>query len=152
MKHVDLTHEELLVAGIVGVMRQADALKRQRPSAHGYDEKDPWTKHVEGAAAEMAVAKVTNRYWSPLKAGALYGGPVDVGRMIQVRQTKRGDGCLLLHRSDADDHVFVLVIGSPPSFDVVGWIKAKDGKRPEFWRTFTGRPAFFVPQEALRPV
>ena len=32
-----------------------------------------------------------------------------------------------------------------------GWIKAEDGKKPEYWKEHVkNRPAFFVPQSALK--
>ena len=46
-----------------------------------------------------------------------------------------------------------LASGTAPTFKLRGWIRARDGKPPEFWRDPTqGRPAFFVPAAALRPM
>jgi hypothetical protein len=97
----------------------------------------------------MALAKLLNVFWS----GAI--GDLrakDAGR-LQVRSTSRSDGCLILHDKDPDDDVFVLAIGFSPTFKFRGWITGKSGKDKAYWRDpIGGRPAYFVPQSALRPV
>ena len=147
MTAVRLTDEELEFAAIAGAIQQARARAVGLAHSYGYNG-DGWGVHIEGTAAELAVAKALNRYYVP----ALHPqrkGEADVGP-YQVRSTERRDGCLILHPEDASDEIVFLVIGRAPDFDVVGWICAVDGKRPEFWQTYTGRPAYFVPQSALR--
>src|SRR5262245_14237971 len=139
---------ELLQAAIVGSQRQVKRLREGMHDAHGYNG-DGWSIHIEGAAAEMAYAKATNRYWSVPVADDFRSVPGDVGT-VQIRSTPRPNGCLILHPGDRDDAPFVLAIGRAPAFDFVGWGYAGDLKRREYWREDTGRPAFFVPQDALR--
>jgi hypothetical protein len=57
-----------------------------------------------------------------------------------------------VHDRDKDDDLFILVTGTAPSFRIAGCIMGRDAKRSEFWRTDTGRPAYFVPQDVLTPL
>jgi hypothetical protein len=142
----------MLVAAGVASLRQAQNLAFGRRDKHGAptDPAEAYRIHLLGAAGEVAVAE---------RLGIFYDGALgrmqaaDVGH-VQVRTTKHSHGCLILHPEDPDDDVYVLVTGDPPSLRLVGRIRGRDGKRPEFWRdpTSKGRPAFFVPQEALRPL
>lgn len=146
---VTLDHDESDFAAYVGLRRSSEAMRLGRQHRFGGNA-DRWGNDVEGAAAELAVAKALDHYWQPLAADPA-SLPGDVGR-LQVRQTKRADGCLILHESDPDDAPFILVTGAVPTFTLAGWLWGREGKRPEHWRTSTGRPAFFVPQSALRAV
>lgn len=146
---VELTPLEMELAATAGIMRRIEGRKRGRPEPWG-EPPDGWGADIEGAGAEMALAKVLGRYW----AGAVVEDPReldgDVGQRVQVRHTPRRNGCLLLHPTDPDDHAFVLVVGAMPTYRIIGWLYARQGKRESYWRTDTGRPAFFVPQGALR--
>jgi hypothetical protein len=148
MAEVELTPPELLLAGIAGVMRQVSAITHGRPPAYSHDDKDPWTPHIEGAASEMATAKYLDRFWSPLASGRLSDLPGDVSTRVQVRSTSRSDGCLIVHPSDHDDHLFYLVLTDDlPRCTIVGSLRGRDAKQGRFWRTQGVRhPAFFVPQ------
>lgn len=139
------------MAAAAGCQRNIQALARRRPDTHGKDVAalgGGWNLHVEGACAELAVAKLEGCYWEPVWR------QIDRDRDDlsgwQVRSTSRPNGSLLLHAEDPDAGRFVLVVGLAPKFQVVGWTLGKLGKRPEFWRTDTGRPAFFVPPSALQ--
>jgi len=127
--------------------RQIEALRQHRPDRHGFDGEDGWTIHIEGAAGEMAVAKLRNRYWNGSVNTFKTGG--DVGA-VQVRTRSKAHYDLIVRDDDRNDDAFFLVIGSIPVFDVVGWIKGRDAKRPEWLQTYGERPpAYFVPQSAL---
>ncbi len=67
-----------------------------------------------------------------------------------IRSTARERGCLLLHPDDDSKEQFVLLIGYGHTWGIAGWCYGADGQCPRYWRTDTGRPAFFVPQRALR--
>jgi hypothetical protein len=153
MTGVRLDGTELLLGGFVGVLRQVSALGHGRQDRYGAEAGDPWSMHIEGACAEMAVAKYLGRYWQPLaERGYLSLVPADIGRSIQVRSTDRPGGCLIIHPDDEDEHLFYLVIRlGAPRYTIAGWLRGRAGKRPEFWREDRGvrHPAFFVPQSAL---
>lgn len=145
---VRLTWSEVLIGATIGVQRQLEALTQGRPDAHGFDGSDGWTKHIEGACGELAAAKVLDLHWGGTVNTFKEGG--DVGEHIQVRTRSRLDYDLLVREDDPDDAVFVLVVGQVPTFQVVGWIRGRDAKRPEWVKRYGGRPAaYFVPQVSL---
>lgn len=150
MIRVSLTDYELRLAAHAGVERQLEALRLGRQDNHGFAGAG-WDLHIEGACAEVAVAKATGRYWDAVvrRPEDLAG---DVGRGLQVRSTRRSNGCLIIHPTDPDEAAFVLVVAAPPAFNIIGWIRGREAKRDEWWREDTGRPAFFVPQGGLTDV
>jgi len=153
MKRVTLTPEELRFAASVGVDHVIERIVKERRNTFGRPDGLKFDFAICGMFAELAVAKLLSIDWpSP-------GFRFDVGE-YQVRSTERENGCLILHREhfpdgtpyDRDDDLFILVVGKAPTFDVIGFIRGKDGKRKEFWKRLIRRPAFFVPQEALTPI
>ena len=147
---VTLTSPEVQYAAYVGTQRRVSAIANQRGDRYGTPFRDPWSIDIEAAAAELAFAKARDRYWQPLAddPNTLTG---DVGR-VQIRSTHRTNGCLITHPTDPDNAPFVLAIGQIPTYTFVGWLWGRETKHQQWWRTDTGRPAFFVPQSALRPI
>ena len=146
---VKLTPHEQFLAHTVGHQRQLSALLHKRPEPYGAPDADPWENHAHAAGAEIAVARHLDRFWTPL-AERPSELPGDIGNGIQVRYTKHERGRLILHERDRDEHWFVLVRGTFPEFSIVGGIQGRGGKRREWWTDpGTGRPAFFVPDDAL---
>jgi len=148
---ITLTEFEMELAALVGTRRQIQNIFGGRKDAYGADYEDGWTSHIEGAAGEIAVAKWGDKFWNgnigDLKAD-------DVGSW-QVRTTTWQNGCLILHPDkDADDKVFFLATGLAPTFFLRGWLRARDGKKEEYWSDpqRRNRWAFFVPQSKLRPM
>lgn len=153
---VRLTREEVAYGALVGVHRQTSAIFRgARETVSGVGENGlGWTRHVEAALAELALAKFLDRFWDGAGDQRFRGSKLgDVGR-FQARSTSERDGHLIVRPHDSDADVFVLIVGSAPSFTLVGWTFGRDAKRPEFRCDPGGRgaPCFFVPQSALRPV
>ena len=145
---VSLTPSELYMAANVGCLRQCTNLRDGRKHRHGADPSQAWSNHIEGACGEAAVAKALGIYWN----GAIGNHKAkDVGKH-QVRTTSYPDGSLILHKDDPDEDLFLLVTGIAPDYEVRGWIQGFEGKNLKHWATHTGRPAFFVPQEALSPL
>lgn len=148
MTVVKLNWSEVILAGNVGLMRRISALKKTRDEPYGKPDLEPWGLDVDGAAAEMAVAKFADVFWS----GSIGRLDIDAGP-YQVRQTTLDYGCLILHDKDADSKPFVLVTGAAPVMNLRGWIWARDGKNSLYWEPEKGRtPCYFVPQHALRPM
>lgn len=149
MTQVTLSWFELFIAAQRGAMRQIEALKERRRDNHGFSG-DGWGVHIEGACGEMAWARVSDRYWNPVVKNP-YALPGDVGD-VQIRASKKDSAHLLLHESDPDDALFVLVTGEAPHFRIVGEILGREGKRQEWFGDpyGTNRPCFWVPQSALR--
>lgn len=149
---VRLTPGECRVAAFVGVLRQTDAVLGGRKHVSGGEERiiDPEWTHVQGVAAELAVAKLTNRF--PRFNLPLVAGTPDVGHSIEVRRNTRTSGRLVIRPNDPEDRIYVLVRGEYPLFDVVGWIRGADGKREEWLdNPYNNWPAYFIPAEALTP-
>lgn len=139
---------EVDLAAHVGIRRQIEALKANRPDKHGY-QGDGWSIHIHGAGGEMAFAKAAGLYWD----GSVntFKAPDLPGR-IQVR-TRSGVGGredLIVRAGDNDDDIFVLVVGMLPEFKVAGWITGFRAKSKDWVQTYGGRPsAYFVPRSAL---
>lgn len=136
------------MAANAGVMRNVQSLQKGRQNANGLSADLNWQVNIEGALGELALAKYLNTYYS---GKGFFRGPDLPG--LQVRTAAGSSHRLILHPGDSDGDVFVLVVGQPPTYRVVGWIVGREGKLPQFWdEPVRGRPAFFVPQEALNPI
>jgi hypothetical protein len=142
-------------AAQVAKLRQAAAIEKRRPSAHGYNENDPLAVHLVGAIAELAVSLVLNQPWHAFLDDLNISGqkPPDVGENVQVRSTKYKSGNLLLHPGDHEADIFVLVVVTDRDLRIVGWIEGKTGKNARYWgdKQNNKRPAFWVPQSDLNP-
>jgi len=146
---IRLAWYEVFMAATVGIKRQVEALKEQRPDRHGFKGLG-WDVHVEGAVGELAAAKAMNRFWSGSINTFKDGG--DVGT-IQVRTRSKEHYELIVRQDDADEDCFVLVVGTAPNYDVKGWILGRDAKQEQWSQTHGNRPAaFFVPQLELRDI
>jgi len=144
MIKVELTSWEMVQAAIAGVMRNIESHKLGREAGGPQDRM--WQRHVEGALGEAAVAKHVNVYWTG--KGELYD--FDVGN-FDVRTADAHHKRLILHPEDDDARNFWFVTGIMGSYQIHGWILGKKGKLGKYWQDpGTGRPAFFVPKEALQ--
>lgn len=151
MNDVRLSWSELRRAGHVGIDRYVRVLAARHSTDAYVPDHPEWEAHVLGAWGECVVAKVTDCYWIG-DLGRPDGGAGDVGSM-HVRTAARSDRKLILHDDDVDDEPFILVVPLRlPQFRIVGWCYGREGKLPVYWETFTGRPAYFVPQDVLRPL
>lgn len=144
---IDLTSSEILQGSLVGSMRQVENLKNGKRPTYGAGNSNDWQLHIEGALGEMAFAKFKDAYWSK---GSI--GDPDVGD-DQVRTGAKHTHNLILHPYDQDDARYYLLTGVNGCYRIWGWILGKDGKNENYWSDpLNGRPAFFVPKEALMPV
>ncbi len=146
---IKLTEFECRMAITIAVERCINSTFDGRKDNHGYDGSDSWDVNIEGACAELAVAKAINKYWpggvNTFKAPDLED--------IQVRWTPRKDGHLIVRKGDPDNDKFVLVIGKMPDYEVVGWIKGSDAKQERYLKNWGGRvPCYGVPQINLKPL
>ena len=77
---------------------------------------------------------------------------------LGIRSAPRRPRCdgdrLIVRLDDPDADLFVLVTGEAPQFQIRGWMRAVDAKRPEFFfKGFNGRSdAYFVPVNCLHSV
>ena len=144
---VTLSEEEMAFARDIGLKRRAES--RRMGLKETLPENDNGELHdICGAMAEYAYCIYRGRPWV---AGInTFKGP-DCGESTQVRWTWRLDGSLIVRPGDNPGHVYVLVTGSPPTFNIVGWIHGKDAMKDEFWRPDPLPAAWFVPQDRLTP-
>lgn len=144
---VTLNYSEMIQAGQIGVCRQAANVAKGLKDRYGASPEDGWSLHITGALGEVAVAKAYNLFWH----GTLgQYGATDVGGLVEVRTCLKPSHSLILHPDDADERPFVLVHVAAPVCTILGWTLGKRGKDQRFWRDpGTGRPAFFVPRDAL---
>lgn len=148
---ITLTEQELEYAAMIGAKRHYESVihgRKHNPPLKA-DDIGLWL-HIEGACGELAVAKWSGKYW---------GGDIctfkaaDIGERVQVRTRSKHDYDLIVRDNDNDEHAFILVTGVGIDFTLRGWIWGRDAKRPEFLKTYGGRPAaYFVPQSELRPM
>lgn len=107
---------------------------------------------AESSVAELMVARALGRKWlsDGLQPDRPEDGDVEGG--ISVRWTARTNGCLIVHEDEPDELISVLVVGHAPDCEIKGWLQTYEAKVPSYWRSNVRHPAFFVPQEALRPL
>src|SRR5262245_12661761 len=89
---------------------------------------DRWGSQIEGAAAEMAVAKHLNVFWDGGMDNFMTWG--DVGG-YEVRLRLEEDKDLYLNDRDESWKVFICVTGCIPTFKLWGWCHAEDGQTAE---------------------
>lgn len=152
MSVVALTDAEAEFAALVAFRRQIENLRRGRRNAHGAEVSRGWDYHVRGALGEAVVASWAGVPWS----GNLGDLSADDVGSLQVRTRARITDDLMIQPNDKADRRYLLVVPAPGvlTYRIVGWIMGRDGRDPQFWGDpyGTGRPAYWVPQAALRPM
>jgi hypothetical protein len=146
---VTITVPEYSWAAHAGVSRQHQNVLRGRVHANGcaagYD------PHVTGAVGEFVASLAVGVPWRG--PGQFRGEDLAGGHQLQVRATEHRNGRLILHPDDPDECPFVLATGGPLEWTVPGWVYGGDGKADDYWPgPHPQRPAFYVPQDRLRPV
>jgi hypothetical protein len=149
---VVISSDEVAQACTTGCIRNWTA-NSARDHKSSRDPANSWGINIEGAAAEIAVARTLGQYWT----GAIFDGDqnrADVGSKIGVRWTNYKDGHLILKESDSIEIDYVLVTGAIPNFQIRGYINGKDAKTDErFIRVGQGNEIqFWIPQEHLQPI
>jgi len=153
MIQVQLDATWLLLSGWVGLGRTVQSRKR------GWSERDGqkdntlrWNPTVEGAMAEAAVAQYLDAFWSGARFGSI--DKHDIGN-VEVRSTHHNEGHLHIYErnEDACPYVFVVTDFDALACNLIGWIYARDAKRPGWIREGRkGGACYWVPQSALRPM
>jgi hypothetical protein len=160
-----MTWSEVEVFSWIGVQRNIMGLRDNYKPGGGIGFEDTWTKNIEGAGAEAAVAKWRNVYWS----GTVGDTKADDVMAYQVRcngSRRLDDMCLRPEDKKHKDKVFISVLaGFTPlprfyRFTICGWILGRDGmqnevpgeNRPRWREGSPGRPfLWWVPRKALHP-
>lgn len=151
MVKIRLTENEFLLACHVACERRKVCIARNMGPKYGVSFRNmSWDTEILGCFGEIALAKYLNVYWS-----GVVDMSADVGGCIDVRTCIRADGnCdLILHDSDDNGRPFVSAHVIIATVELRGWVLAQDGKQKKYWRDpGTGRPAYFVPPIAFRPM
>lgn len=138
------------MAGNVGLARNLSSIMK----GHKHDppllnNSYAWMNHVEGAGAECTVAKHTGKFWDG-SFGTFTEKP-DVGP-YHVKWVMRKNGRLRIPLKRPPDAlaIFVLVRGSMPDYEMVGWLRAGEGMKDEYIDDPNNRGAeYFVNQDLL---
>jgi hypothetical protein len=143
------TWPEMVLAAQVGIMRTIHNIFKGTHKPLHAQNGDRWGYDIEGAGAEMAVAKRYNLYWLAVSSRPrdLDG---DVGK-IQVRSTPRKDGGLILRPTVNHDAPYILARGIFPKWELAGWCFGHEGFRDEYIRGDEPGPSYWlVPALDLR--
>lgn len=147
---INLTAPELRVAANVAVERRIDSIRKGLNSQKHVDGHswNCWDGEINGAAAELAVAKLFDVHWN---CGVGTFKAPDVGS-FQVRSTTYPNGKLIFRPNDSESDLFILVICDTPVYNIVGYIKGRDAMECGRVDTKFGNKAWFVDQEFLRNI
>lgn len=146
---VRLSWAEVQRAACIGVARHFTARAKGRQN-NGEWTAGEWTSDVLGAWGECAVAKAAGLYW-PIDDNEPDGAGPDVGDW-HVRTRSKANDELGIKPKDRDEDRFVLVVQlQVPTFRIVGWCFAHEGRRDEYAMVAKGQRTYFVPHRQLRP-
>ena len=155
MRRVVFDPDTALRAAFEGVKREYENVSLGRQHRAGCPFEQGWSNHIEGAMAECALAMCLGEPWNPAPLGKHDVAGMQC-RMSTCRFPSGPEICMPLHSWDDDSDRYWLVVGSHGTYDVIGTIIARDGKRKEWWRKLTPDdkrpPAYWVPSSALEPV
>jgi hypothetical protein len=152
---VTLSPADASRARIAALARMGQNLAIGRPPAYGADALDLGIE-IDGARAEVAFARMIgadlDRQWSAYTSGSLTAIGSDVAGW-QVRSTRWPNGHLIIHPRDHLDARFALVLTNGVRYLAVGWITAREARRPVWWRQLNHgqAAAWCVPQDQLHP-
>ena len=144
---IKLSWHEVAMASEIGRLRNLTSIKNNRKHTAGY-KGNGWDNHIEGACGELAVAKCLDRYWD----GSIdtFKAPDLCGFQVRTALTHKS---LIIRPVDSNDEIFVLVTGICPDYEIHGWIRGTDGKKPAFLKSPNDRPAaYFVPINVLNNI
>jgi putative component of toxin-antitoxin plasmid stabilization module len=146
MIEVTLTWAEILTAAEIGVRRRVNGLRLKRAEPYGQRASTTWNHDINGALAEMALAKHLDRFWSGT-IGQI--SEADVGA-LEVRSKCEPWHRLVIRATDPPDKIYVSVLVGIPVCQLCGWMRASDAKRPEWLLPDEDKPdRFFVPADQL---
>jgi hypothetical protein len=144
---VVLSPDDVFWASDTAVRIAADNVRRGTTPAHGLVARS-LAYEIIGTLGELAFARMMGIPWA---GHTTYDRKRrDVGH-YEVRSVESGTHALLLHPDDKPEAPYVLMVGSVTTWRMAGWVLGSEGMDQRYWRDpGTGRPAYFVPQSALR--
>lgn len=151
---ISLAWYELLMAASIGVARHIEAFRKGNKREDGTVPE--WGEDIEGAAAELAVAKYRRVPWTG-SVNAFCEQDVD-GIGVRHATGRNGKRKLIIRKRDAerygDDGLMALVHGERGSYQIMGAITIGEARQHPDWKVNPRDlgPAYFVPPEALHPL
>lgn len=141
----------------LGVMWELSAIFGDRGD-HAYEHDEVgWKAHIEGAAAEYAVAKFLGIFWEPFcnQPHDRFVRKPDVGP-FQVRNAEKHNYRLTLRQGRDQEKrnvPFILCTGIIPNFRVRGWLYGREVMVDKYWQDPNGKGfAWWAPVKDLRPM
>lgn len=145
---VTLTRGELLEASRVGAERQVEAIVNGRKPRYPFrNAGEGFACHIVGAIGEVAVAKATNRFWSPLHDDPRRTEDL---KRIEVRSSVRTDSPLRAYAKDTAPYYALAIVETLPEVVLVGWTTRRSAL-VEDYAAPDNPGAFLVPQGDLIP-
>lgn len=153
---ITLTLAQVASADTLARMRQNSAVSNRRRTGNGATSEptQALNMHIMGARAEMAARIYLGPVeWNAYTDGSVHGLP-DFQDWIDVRGRAKDYYELIVKPADRPDLAYVLISTEKhPTYWLRGWVWGSEAKNPRFWKDpGTGRPAFFVPAQELRPM
>lgn len=146
MTVIKLSSSELMSAAVTGALRRITSLQNKLNAGIYHASGNEWSTDIDGAAAEMAVAKHLNTYWSS-HVNSMKDPDV---LNWQVRSTHHKDGCLIVRKHDNPEQDYILVITAAPNYTIVGRMCASEARQDKYFRQGNGGlDAWWVPQQDL---
>ena len=152
MIRVRLTYSDEVVAHETGFLRAKEIASTANHSSR-YDRDLNYHEYIaqlaEAVGSELAVAKYFQLTdFKPTHS--TFKSSADVGQRLEVKWTKWKDGHLVVHSSDRDSDIAVLVVGRSPEYYLAGWIPVQSAKIKRFYRE--SERNWWVTQSNLRPM
>jgi len=109
--------------------------------------------HLLGAAGEVAVASYLGLKEHLFKEKDARRGSDDLPGGIDVKTRSKAAYDLIVQRNESPDKKFVLVTVENQQTLIHGWCYGHEALQEQYWADpARGRPAYFVPKEALRSI
>lgn len=145
---IELDASEMMLASWMGSRRLIKATFKNLTDSVG--QSNGWENEIEGAAAEVAVAKHFGLFL-PVTMDA-FGAP-DVGDW-HIRSSKHENAHLRIGKKETTGK-YMLVIGQFNKWRIAGWIQAEEARQEKYYRQMRAdRPAksYWIPQDDLHKV
>jgi len=146
--HVKLSLQEVYVGASAGIVRRISGIARGGTETNNCPVDGGWQRDIEGALAEMALAKHFGLFWSGIEK--INAG--DVGE-YEVKHSSHNKARLLVPlNNDRLDNWFWLVTGLHGSYTIHGCMLGRDAMQERYVdEPVPKRPCYCVPQSDLKP-
>jgi len=149
MVTIELTPFELYGGAMTGINRQIESLRKGNKDNLASSSGSGFGSHVEGAIAEIALAKHLHTYF-PFTVNTYHSQP-DVFPNFDAKWRGREDDDMFVSIDAKDDTLYVLVTNKGFNYTLHGWATGAEVKQcPIKWPG--GRPAHLVLQSQLHPI